>query len=462
MSWRELPIFQGLPSDELAWIAANSHEIPIEDGEVVQREGQPVERFFVVVEGELQITRTIDGKLVVVGTTPRGVIGGEHALLSGTPSATSACAIMPTRLRVFDQQAFQAIFGASPGFGMQILRVATERIQMFSQMLQQQEKMAALGKLSAGLSHELNNPAAAARRAADMLNTTLPALIDQTIVLCGLGLDKGQLTSLVEFQRAASARPEPQLAPLDRSDREDALGAWLDECGAIDAWELAPGFVAASIDSDELERLLAPLPEDSACDALIWLHTALTTAGYLHEIGHGTTRISELVGAVKAYTYVDQAALQEVDLCQGLDNTLTVLHYKLRQMTVLREYDPLLPRILARGGELNQVWTNLIDNAIDATDGKGTLRVIVRQENYFAMVEIADDGPGIPPEVQARIFEPFFTTKDVGIGTGLGLDISLRIIRQHQGTIEVWSQPGETRFIVRLPLNPELLAQVTR
>ncbi len=182
------------------------------------------------------------------------------------------------------------------------------------------------------------------------------------------------------------------------------------------------------------KRLLALLPEDSACDALIWLHTALATAGYLHEIGHSTTRISELVGAVKAYTYMDQAALQEVDLCQGLDNTLTVLHYKLRHMTVLRDYDPLLPRIMARGGELNQVWTNLIDNAIDATGEKGTIRVIARQENYFAMVEIADDGPGIPPDVQAHIFEPFFTTKDIGIGTGLGLDISLRIIKQHHGT----------------------------
>ncbi|MFL5803499.1 MAG: ATP-binding protein [Roseiflexaceae bacterium] len=453
MELRDLPIFQGLPDEELAWVAANSREIAVAEGEVVQREGQPAAYFYVVVEGELQITRTIDGKTIVVGTTPRGVIGGEQPLLSGAASPTNACAIMPTRLRVFDQRTFRAIFGACPSFGARILQVAAERVRLFSGMLKQQEKMAALGKLSAGLSHELNNPAAAARRAADMLSAALPKLVDLTIDLCGLELRREQFDALVAFERMASARPEPQLAPLERSDREDELGGWLDQHGAADAWDLAPSFVAAGISSDELAPLIDQLPGGSAGDALAWMHTALMTTGFLHEIAHGTTRISELVGAVKAYTYMDQAALQEIDLRQGLDNTLTVLHHKLRDVTVLREYDPLLPGIMARGGELNQVWTNLLDNAIDAMGGHGTIRVITRHENNFAMVEIADDGPGIPPEVQGRIFEPFFTTKDVGIGTGLGLDISLRIIQQHNGTIEVQSRPGQTRFIIRLPIH---------
>jgi signal transduction histidine kinase len=272
--------------------------------------------------------------------------------------------------------------------------------------------------------------------------------------LSHLGLTDLQLQSLVAFQHDAivNAPTVQLLSPLEQSDHEEEIGDWLDKQGIPGAWEMAPTFVMAGVSLIDLKALAAQLPSTSLNVMLAWLNSALYAGGLLNDIEQTTRRISELVAAVKGYTYMDQAPQQEIDIHQGLENTIRVMKYKLKDVTVIREYDPDLPKITARGSELNQVWTNLIDNAVDAMDGKGTIRLITRCENAFAMIEVADDGPGIPPEVQARMFEPFYTTKDVGAGTGLGLDISYRIIRQHNGTIEVQSQPGYTRVIVRLPV----------
>jgi len=450
---RELPMFQDAPDHELAWIVEHSAEITLATGEYYTHEGEPTNTFFIVLDGELQVTRTIDGKPSVVGTIPQGLFANELPLLYGTPAFSTIRAIMPSRLRVLDLQSFRALFGACPVFAGQVLRMAAERTQWFAGLLKQQEKMAALGKLAAGLAHELNNPSAAARRAARTLDELLPALQAQTIRLGGLGLDERQLDALIALLREASARPAPALQPLERSDRENDLSIWLNGRGVADAWEMAPAFVEAGLSVDELERIAAALSPAQVSTALSWLHQALNAAGLLDQIEHSTERISELIAAMKAYTYMDRAPLQEVDVQAGLDNTVTVLNHKLGNITLIREYESSLPRLMARGGELNQVWTNLIDNAIDATNGSGTIHLITRTENNHVMVEVADNGPGIPEEIQGKVFEPFFTTKDVGYGTGLGLDISYRIVRQHNGTLEVHSQPGLTRFIVRLPLN---------
>ncbi|GAB4200134.1 MAG: ATP-binding protein [Roseiflexaceae bacterium] len=447
-----LALFEDLTDEELEWVTANSSVQHLETGDYFVREGDRATGFYVVLEGELQITRTIDGKTKVMGTTPVGVIGNELPLLYGTPAPATSRAIMPCRLLVFDLRAFRQLFTYCPTVGAKVLRVAAERTQNLAGMAKQQEKMAALGKLSAGLAHELNNPASAARRAAGTLRQALPTLQQRTVRLCGLGLDTPQFDTLLAFQREAAARPEPHLGPLERSDREDELGQWLDEQGVTDAWDLAPGFVGAGIDTAELAGLVEGMPPGSLGDVLAWLQQALAASALLSEIEHSSERIAELVAAVKSYTYMDQAPLQEVNLHDGLDTTLKVMRHKLKSIEVVRQYDPELPRIMARGGELNQVWTNLIDNAADAMGGKGTIWLITRCENSFAMVEIADNGPGIPKEVMGRIFEPFFTTKGVGAGTGLGLDITYRVIQQHNGTIEVQSQPGKTRFIVRLPV----------
>lgn len=447
-----IDLFDEATDDELEWIIAHSSVVALQPGEYFAHEGQRVDRFFVVLEGEMQITRMMEGQPVVLGTTPRGVIGNEIPLLQGTPSPSDVQAIVPTRLLVFDAHTFRKLVAACPTVGIRVLRTAAERLHSFAGLLKQQEKMAALGKLSAGLAHELNNPAAAARRSANSLREALPRLQELTMRLCGLGLEAPQFDALLAFERMVAMRPAPQLAPLERSDREDALGDWLDAHGVAEGWDLAPTFVNAAIDGDELAAATSKLPPDALPEILRWLHQALCVAGLLDEIEQSSARISDLVGAVKSYTYMDQAGVQEIDLHAGIDITLKVLHHKLKNVNLLREYDPRLPRIMARGNELNQVWTNLLDNAIHALGGNGTIRVITRHEQHFVMVEIADDGPGIAPEVLPRIFEPFFTTKDVGTGTGLGLDISYRIIKQHNGTIEVQSRPGQTRFIVRLPV----------
>jgi signal transduction histidine kinase len=450
----KIPLFDDTTDDELEWLAANSDEVRLERGDYVVYEGQPNNSFFVVLEGELQVTRRIDGREVVLGTMPVGVMGGELALLNSTPAHATVQTIAPSRLMMFDRPAFRTLFGVCPTVGARILRTAADRTVGLASIVKQQEKMAALGKLSAGLAHELNNPAAAAQRAAKTLGEVLSNLQAQMMKLCDSGLSQAHLESLQAFQQQAAGRAAKvkPLSPLEQSDHEEELSDWLDELGVANAWEMAASFVMARVTLDELTELTAAFPPARANDALLWLCQSLTAANLLDEIEQSTTRISDLVGAIKQYTYMDQAPLQEVDLHKGLENTLKVLNHKLKKINLMREYDPEVPPILARGGDLNQVWTNLIDNAIDALNDEGTIWVITRYENRFVMVEIADNGPGIPPEIQPHLFEPFFTTKGVGVGTGLGLDITYRIIQQHSGTVEVQSKRGHTRFIIRLPV----------
>lgn len=449
---QNLPIFMDTTDDELTWLVEHSTEVTLAAGDYFFREGEPARRFYIVIEGELQVTRTINGEKVVLGTTPRGIIGGELWLLRGTPAEAAAQAIVPTRLMVFDFKAFLGIFTHCPSVGVYILRVAAERMQGYASLVKQQEKMAALGKLAAGLAHELNNPAAAAQRSAATLRGTLTDWQTHTLQLASLGLTTAQFDQLLTFLQALQARTAtaPPLSPLEQSDREMALEQWLSTQDVANSWEFAPTYVAAGVTIDDLATLvdvvgvMPPL--------LTWLCEWLTARGLLDELEQSTGRISELVSAIKSYTYMDQGTWQQVDLHRDLDNTLLVLKHKLKAITVTRQYSADLPPILARGGELNQVWTNLIDNAIDALGAGGTLTVLTRFENEFVMVEITDNGPGIPAHVLPRIFEPFFTTKAVGKGTGLGLDTTYRIVQQHHGTIEVHSKPGATRFIVRLPV----------
>jgi signal transduction histidine kinase len=450
----QIPLFDGVSGDEMRWLLDHSREERLGNGDYFFREGSPADSFYIVLEGELQVSRTVNGKDMIIGTTPRGIMGGELALLNRTPSHVTVRAIMPSRLMVFDEQVFRELFAACPMVGMRILQTAAERTQGTVTILKQQEKMAALGKLAAGLAHELNNPASAARRAAKTLREAFPALQTQTLQISTLGLTEAQVSTLVDFQRqviekAAAAKP---LSPLEQSSREDDLAAWLDGQDIPDSWDIAPTLVTTGITLDDLETLAAQFAAHTLGRIVPWLCGMLEASSLLDTVEQSTQRISELVGAVKSYTYMDQAPEQEIDIHAGLENTLTVMRHKLDGIEVVREYDPALPTILARGSELNQVWTNLIDNAVDAMKGQGRITLITRCEADFVMVEVADTGPGIPPDVLPRIFEPFFTTKEIGVGTGLGLDISYRIVQQHDGTMEVHSQPGHTRFIIRLPI----------
>lgn len=453
----DLELFADVTDDEMNWLLSHSYEVQLEYGEYFLKENEVSNRFYVVLEGELQVTRTINGTPTVMGTTPRGIIGGELGLLSGQAAAATSRAILPSRLLVFNEPEFRALFGACPVVGTRILQIAAERLASLATRVTQNEKLAALGKFAAGLAHELNNPAAAARRATQTLFDLLPDLQAQTMRLNTLGLTETQMSNLNAVQRDAIANAcnAPVLSPLENSRREDEIGDWLDEIGVEKGWELAPTFVTAGVTLDDLQELLEQYPADSRDEMARWFSCALEAADLLEEINESSRRISDLVAAIKEYTYMDQAPTQEVDLHKGLENTLKVLNHKLKNIDVVREYDPDLPRIVGRGSELNQVWTNLIDNAADAINGQGTIRLITRAENTFVMIEITDSGPGIPADVLSHIFEPFFTTKGVGVGTGMGLDISYRIIKQHSGSIEVQSQPGQTRFIVRLPVNSD-------
>lgn len=322
-------------------------------------------------------------------------------------------------------------------------------------MLRQSEKLATLGKLSAGMAHELNNPAAAAQRGAVQLQAAFYDLQQKQLKLGSSGLTDSQLQSVLVLDNLAQERAKrpADMDALTRSDRESELEAWLDEQGAADAWELAPSLVNLGYDEAELTALTAEFDPSQFLAVIEWLNCTYIIYSLLHEIGEGAGRISEIVKALKSYSYMDQAPVQTVDVHEGLDNTLVILRSKLKQgVTVRREYAPDLPHIEAYGSELNQVWTNIIDNAIDAMDSHGEITLRTRYDNQWVIVEIEDNGPGIPEAIRPNLFDPFFTTKPPGKGTGLGLNICHNIVVQkHKGRIDVVSEPGKTRFEVRLP-----------
>jgi signal transduction histidine kinase len=333
----------------------------------------------------------------------------------------------------------------------------SDRVRMATQEDQQRDKLMALGKLSAGLAHELNNPAAAAHRGADELLDMLEQLRQADLRLCGHHLTAGQLNFLVEFERnlIRDSATAPPLGAVERSDREEELIGWLEEHGMEDGWQLAAVFAGAGIDNEQLEQVRQQVGEVALADALTRIGVQLSTNRLVTDIRTSAGRISELVGAIKEYTYMDQALVQEVDLHKGLENTLIILRHKLREknITVTREFADNLPPLKVYGSALNQVWTNLIDNAVDAMTEGGQLRVHTRREPTHILIEIRDNGTGIAPEAQGHIFEPFYTTKAVGEGTGLGLDTVARIVRKHHGEIRLESRPGDTCFQVRLPFH---------
>lgn len=449
-----LAIFQALPETELQWLLDHGQMLDLAKGDFLICEGDPAPRFYITLAGELQITRTINGQEVVRGTTPPGIMAGEISLLYNTPSQVSVRAIQPSRVLVFDASTFRQVFAYCPVMAAHIFQTAADRARGFAINVKQQEKMAALGKLSAGLAHELNNPAAAAQRATQTLASLLPDLQAQTLQLGRLELPDRQIHDLVSRLQDTDHRPEDErhLSALERADVEDEISVWLDECGVENAWEKATTFVDSGFTLAYLQKHLEDIPGDQLSSILTWLNCAHLAAHLLEEIEQSVSRISTLIGTVKAYTFMDQAPIQPVAIHEGLENTLSMLHNELGDVQIVREFDPALPVVEARGTELNQVWTSLIDNAIDAMQGKGTLWLITRNENDYVMVEVGDTGSGIPDDILPHVFEPFFTTKGVGAGVGLGLDMVYRIVTQHGGSIDVQSRPGHTRFIVRLPV----------
>jgi signal transduction histidine kinase len=367
--------------------------------------------------------------------------------------------IVPTRALLFPAALFPQMLERMPALGQRLVGVMSDRVREATRLDVQEDKLMALGKLSAGLAHELNNPAAAARRAADELLEALEELRAADLHLCRHDISVEQRDFITEFEQQALARQEDAqpVSALEQSDREDALASWLEDQDIREGWSMAPHLVEAGIGVESLRPVIAHIGGEALGDVLARIAAQLRTARLVKDIKASATRISELVGAIKEYSYMDQAPVQEIDLHRGLENTLLILNHKLKKksVTVIRDYAEDLPRITAFGSELNQVWTNLIDNAIDAMPEGGRLKVRTKREPAGVLVEVRDNGPGIPPEARGRIFEPFFTTKPVGEGTGLGLDTSMRIVRKHRGNLRFETKPGDTCFQVRLPLDPQ-------
>ncbi|WP_040790433.1 ATP-binding protein [Nocardia paucivorans] len=460
---RTLFLFEKLDDDQLAWLCADGRIEHLEPGPVF-REGDPATCFYVLMDGELRLTKLSAGREIeMVHTAHRGSYAGAWTAYLGDRAETHYSASMyvtrPSRFFVLDGQIFARMMHEWFPMAVHLLEGAFFGSRNTNERIAQRERLLALGSLSAGLTHELNNPAAAAVRATSGLRDRIAGMRHKLAMLAQGKFDTASLETLVRLQEEAAAQvaKAPEQTPLEAADREDLLGDWFDDHGVRDGWELAPNFVQAGFDTDWLERVVAILegcPSSVLEGAFRWLNYTIETELLMNEIADATGRISTLVGAAKQYSQMDRGPFQVVDLHELLDSTLVMLSRKIGDsIEVVEEYDRTLPPVACYAAELNQVWTNLIDNAVYAMEGRGTLTIGTRQENDCAVVMIADTGPGIPSEVQGRIFEPFFTTKPVGEGTGLGLDISFRIVvNKHGGDIRVDSRPGDTRFTVWLPL----------
>ena len=449
------PLFSGLAPHDMDLLVKMAEPSTIKVGQELMREGEPGDALYVIIDGEFEVSKQSGKGSVLLGVRKSGDVLGEGSLIEQVPRSATVRAIRDSQVVGISQNGFHQLISNNPSAVNSILRTFITRMRSTEQLLVQNEKMASLGTLAAGLAHELNNPAAAVRRSADQLKEVFAQWQRLAADIDMLNLDARQSQQLATLRTEMEQRAgiTLMLDPLTRSDREDELTTWLEDRNVEKAWDLAPTMVSLGWTLDDVQELEGTFTEEQLPTIVQWLATGSSAFSLLDEVGKSASRISEIVKAVKTYSYLDQAPIQQVNVHDSLENTLIILKHKLKNVTIKRDYDANLPKIEAYGSELNQVWTNLIDNAIDAMKGQGeiTLRTYARPENV--VVEIQDNGPGIPEELQQRIWEPFFTTKAPGVGTGLGLHIVYNIIAdKHHGQLTVESRSGFTCFQVILPL----------
>ncbi len=450
---RLIEVFRDLDEEVLTWLAERMELRQSKAGEVVARAGDPVEHLNAIFQGQIRGERPGTGQIFVAGA---GEVTGLLPFSRLTTFPSNAYATKDTRAGLLHKQYFAEMNHLFPVLAQRLVGLMSDRIRESARADQQREKLLALGQLSAGLAHELNNPAAAGQRAADYLRKAVKDFRYANVKLAKLNLDHESRRFLIELESDLASRTQCVVAldSLDRSEREEALAVWMETKGVKDAWTLAPDLVDSGCSRDTVEQVAARVPQETLGMALTRLTASLNINRLLDEIENSMKRITELVRAVKDYSYMDQMPEQEVDIHDGIDTTLIMLKHRLKNgINVIREYDHNIPRMTVRGRELNQVWTNLITNAIDAMDGKGELRIKTQCSDGRVLVQVIDEGSGVAAEIRDRIFEPFFTTKAVNEGTGLGLDIAARVVRNHGGDIHVDSKPGHTVFGVRLPLH---------
>jgi len=447
-----IPVFADLPDDQLAWFSSQSQELNLKAGDTYLRQGDPADAMFVILEGQLQLRGELGGETIVISTKP-GDVTGVLPFSRMKQYTVTARAVSDGRVLRFPASRFPDLVQKMPVLAQRLVGLMSDRIREATRFEQQRDRLAALGKLSAGLAHELNNPASAAKRAASQLRGMLYRIRDASHELGRRELTPAQKSEIEKLEASLIARDEPPPGALAVSDLEDQIDSLLRSHGQDGLWQLSADLAQKGIQPTVVESLFTTLGAETARAALARITALLEVASLLNEIESSTSRISDLVHAIKEYTFMDQAPVQNVDIVKSLETTLTIMNHKLKKgVVVRRDYQRVPLLVNSFGSELNQVWTNLIDNAIDAMGGKGELRVCTYREDTCVVVEIGDNGPGISPEIQSRIFEPFFTTKGVGEGTGLGLDTALRIVKRHKGNIQVNSKPGDTRFQVWLPL----------
>jgi signal transduction histidine kinase len=447
-----IPVFADVPDDQLDWFLSQCQEEFLKPGDTYVQQGDPAENMFVVLEGEFQARGELNGETIAFPVKAGDVTGVlPFSRMKRIP--ISGRAVSNGRLLRFPSAKFPQLVQKMPEVTTRLVGLMSDRIRETTRFEQQRDRLASLGKLSAGLAHELNNPASAAKRAASQLRQILKKIKDASHELGRRELTAPQRAEIENLENSFTQREGPPPDTLAASDMEEQIDSLLRSHGQTDLWQLSADLARRGITPAALESLFANLEAATARAALIRIAASVEIANLLNEIESSACRISDLVLAIKEYTYMDQSPIQNVDVIKSLENTLTILNHKLKHgVTVKRDYQKVPFLVNSFGSELSQVWTNLIDNAVDAMGGNGELRVRTYRDDSCVVVEIGDNGPGIPPEVEAHMFEPFFTTKAVGQGTGLGLDTVQRIVKKHRGNIHVDSQPGDTRFQVWLPL----------
>ncbi|MGH2463426.1 MAG: sensor histidine kinase [Candidatus Limnocylindria bacterium] len=446
---RATTLFADLADEHLERLAAHTQTLRLDPGEFLIREGDPAEDLYAVVVGELDITKRSGNADVYLNRVGPGSIQGEIAGLERGARMASVRAVSQVEVLRIPYEALGDLLAAGPAAVLALVRTITGRLRGMEEALRQREKLAGLGTLAAGLAHELNNPAAAIRRSAASL---VEVTRERNAAAAGITAGHPQLAALTRAAPSEAGRP---LDALTRSDRTDEIAGTLRDAGLSEAGnpdEAAGRLAAAGWTPDDVRQALAGFDATSVEAAVRWLSSVATADELLAEVQMAAERISSIVGAVKGYAYLDQAPIQRFNVCRGIDDTLLILAHKLRDVKVTRDYAPDLPEIEGWGSELNQVWTNILDNAADAMEGTGDLSIRVEKTDAGGVcVTICDSGQGIPPETRDKIFEPFFTTKPPGVGSGLGLHLSHNIVVKHGGTLDVESAPGRTCFEVVLP-----------